>query len=76
MSDAPTISRERAERIARAHACANCGEYSYRKVQVKPSAPALRKELNEAWHAVLVCGVCGMHQELGIDDDGDVVYVG
>lgn len=76
MSDAPVISRERAERIARAHACANCGEYSYRKVQVKPSTPALRKEFNEAWHAVLVCGVCGMHQELGIDDDGDVVYSG
>ena len=76
MSEAPTISRERAERIARAHACTNCGEYSYRKVQVKPSAPALREEFNETWHAVLVCGVCGVHQELGIDGEGDVVYVG
>jgi len=25
---------------------------------------------------VLVCGVCGTQQELGIDADGDVVYVG
>jgi transcription elongation factor Elf1 len=76
VSDAPTLSRERAERIARAHACANCGESNYRKVQVKPSTPALRAELKVTWLATLVCGVCDMHQELGIDDDGDVVYVG
>ena len=76
MSDARSITRERAERIARAHACTNCGEYSYKKVQVKPGTPALRAEFNEAWHAVLVCGVCGVHQELGIDDEGDVVYAG
>ena len=70
------ISRERAERIARAHACENCGEYSYKKFGVRPATDALRKELNEAWHASMVCGVCGMHQELGIDDDGEIVYVG
>lgn len=76
MSSAPSIPRERAERIARAHACSNCGEYSYKKVQVKPSTEALRKELGVTWSAALVCGICGMHQELGIDADGDVVYVG
>ena len=70
------ISRERAERIARAHACENCGEYSYKKFGVRPATEALRKEFNEAWHASMVCGVCGMLQELGIDDDGDIVYVG
>ncbi|MDQ3698734.1 MAG: hypothetical protein M3373_12025 [Gemmatimonadota bacterium] len=70
------ISREKAERIARAHACENCGEYSYKKLTVRPASPELEKELNERWHAVLLCGVCGMHQELGIDNDGDVVYVG
>jgi transcription elongation factor Elf1 len=68
------ISRERAERIARAHACERCGEYSYKKVSVKP-ASAATTELGETWHAVLVCGVCGRHQELGIDDEGEIVYV-
>ena len=73
----PTIiPRERADRIARAHACLRCKEYSYRKVAVKPSTPALREALGEVWHALLVCGVCGTTQELGIDADGDVVYAG
>jgi transcription elongation factor Elf1 len=72
---AETISRERAERIARSHACENCGEYSYKKLTVRPSSDALRKEFNEVWHANMLCGVCGLQQELGIDDDGDIVYV-
>ena len=71
----PTITRDRAERIARAHACENCGEYSYKRVTVKPATDQNRTELNEAWHATMVCGVCGMQMELGIDADGDVVYV-
>ncbi|HEU4565032.1 MAG TPA: hypothetical protein VFS05_10305 [Gemmatimonadaceae bacterium] len=70
------ITRERAERIARAHACENCGEYSYKKLKVVPAPPEFEKEFNERWHALLVCGVCGMQQELGIDEDGDIVYVG
>ncbi len=70
------ITRERAERIARAHACENCGEYSYKKLAIKPAAAAHREEFNEAWHATKVCGVCGMVQEMGIDDDGDIVYAG
>ena len=69
------ITRERAERIARAHACVACREYTYRKIAVREATKALREEFGEIWHAVLVCGVCGTHQELGIDDDGDVVYV-
>ena len=70
-----SIPQERAERIARAHACTLCLEYTYRKLNVRPSAPALREEFGEEWHATLVCGVCGLHQELGIDGDGDVIYV-
>ena len=31
------ITQERAERIARAHACEVCGEYSYKKLVVKPA---------------------------------------
>lgn len=69
------ITQERAERIARAHACVSCQEYTWRKLVVREASAALRAELQEAWHASLVCGVCGAHQELGIDDDGDVLYV-
>lgn len=69
------ITRERAERIARAHACENCGEYSYKKLTIKPASAETQRALGEVWHAVKVCGVCGMQQELGIDDDGEIVYV-
>lgn len=72
----PSITRERAERIARAHACENCGEYSYKRLVVKPASESHRKEFNEAWHVTKVCGVCDMHQEMGIDDEGDIAYVG
>jgi hypothetical protein len=54
----------------------NCREYSYKKVTVKPAAKEHQKEFNEAWHATMVCGVCGSIQEMGIDPEGDVVYVG
>jgi len=68
------ITRERAERIARSHACENCREYSYKKVRVTESSASHKKEFNEAWHVVLVCGVCGLEQELGIAADGDIIY--
>lgn len=71
-----SISRERAERIAKSHACENCGEYSFKRLVVKPASEALHAEFKEIWHAVKTCGVCGMQQELGIDEDGDIVYVG
>ena len=70
------ITRERAERIARAHACERCGEYSYKKLTVKPASREHREEFGEAWHAAKVCGVCGLHQELGIDAEGEIGYVG
>ena len=69
------ITHERAERIAKAHACENCGEYSYKKLTVKPASKEHQAELNEVWHAVKVCGVCGMLQEMGIDAEGEIVYV-
>ena len=71
----PKLTRERAEKIARAHACENCREYSYKKLSVRPASAAHRAELKEVWHVVAVCGVCDLHQELGIDDHGDVIYV-
>ncbi len=70
------LTRERAELIARAHACVSCREYTWRKLSVREASRALREAFGEAWHATLTCGVCGLEQELGIDDDGDIVYVG
>jgi transcription elongation factor Elf1 len=69
------ITQERAERIAKAHACENCGEYSYKKLVVKPTTKAGRTELKEAWHAVKICGVCGLQTEMGIDEEGEIVFV-
>jgi transcription elongation factor Elf1 len=69
------ITQARAERIAKAHACEHCGEYSYKKLTVKPRLKADRSELKEAWHAVKTCGVCGLQQEMGIDDEGEIVFV-
>lgn len=70
------ITRERAERIAKAHACERCGEYSYKKVSVKPATKAQQETLKISWQAMKICGVCGAEQELGIDAEGDIVYVG
>lgn len=71
----PAVTKARAERIARAHACERCGEYSYKKLTVKEAGGDTRKELKVLWQATLVCGVCGLSQELGIDRDGEIVYV-
>lgn len=60
--------------IARAHACLICGEYSFKKLTVKPVDEGSRSPLGEHWTAMKVCGVCGAQQEIGIDADGDVVY--
>jgi transcription elongation factor Elf1 len=70
------ISRERAEMIARSHACEQCGEYSYKKLTVRAATPEQERSLSEAWHATLTCGVCGLVAEMGIDAEGDIVYVG
>jgi transcription elongation factor Elf1 len=70
------ITKERAERIAKAHACENCGEYSYKKVSVKPATKEKQEALGVAWSAEKVCGVCNAHLELGIDAEGDIVYAG
>lgn len=68
------IPLERAERIARAHACENCGEYSYKKLRVRAATMEQRKSLGMVWLAVKICGVCGLEQEIGIDAEGDIVY--
>jgi hypothetical protein len=68
------ISLERAERIARSHPCENCGEYSFKKLKVKPASESNNKALGEVWHVTKICGVCEMHHEIGIDAEGDIVY--
>lgn len=70
------ISKERAERIAKSHACVKCGEYSYKRVSVKPASERLQESLGVMWSTNQVCGVCDAHFELGIDDEGTVVYDG
>jgi transcription elongation factor Elf1 len=71
-----TITRERADRIARAQACVGCKEYTYRKVTIARADAGADEALGEKWHATLTCGVCGVRQELGLSADGEVLYVG
>ena len=69
------ITKERAEKVAKAHACEHCGEYSYKKLIIKPATASNRKTFGEEWHCTKICGVCGMEQELGIDGEGEIAYV-
>lgn len=68
------LPKDRAERIARAHACEVCGEYNYKKLTVKAASAEIRKNLGVEWQATKTCGVCGAMLELGINNDGDIVY--
>jgi ribosomal protein S27AE len=70
------ITAARAELIAKSQHCPRCGEYSYKRVRVRPADEAQRRELNVAWCAWLTCGVCGSEHEVGLDDEGQTVYVG
>ena len=74
MAASKPITLARAERIARSHPCENCGEYSFKKLKVKPAEEGNYKALGEVWHVTKICGVCGMHHEIGIDAEGDIVY--
>jgi len=69
-----SITRERAERIARSHHCPRCLEYSFKRIVVKPASAETRRALKEAWHIERTCGVCGLEQELGVDGAGEVLY--
>lgn len=71
-----SLTRERAERIAKAHACSHCREYTFRKLTVKDAPKSIADELGVAFVVARTCGVCGKHSELGIQDDGDIVYEG
>jgi cytochrome c551/c552 len=75
MSSSP-VSQERAERIARSHACVRCAEYSWKRVKLRLADAAAREAHGAVWQAELVCGVCDTWQEIGIAADGDIVYAG
>lgn len=68
------VSLDRAERIARSHACSHCLEYSFKRIAVRAAPKSLRDEFKAVWHVQRICGVCGLESELGIDADGDFVY--
>jgi hypothetical protein len=70
------ISEERAARIAKSHPCERCGEFSYKRVKVRPAPDSQREALDVVWQVITVCGVCGAEHEIGIANDGDIVYVG
>ena len=70
------ITQERAERIARAHACEHCGEYTYKRLKAAPATSRLRDEMGVAWQIRKTCGVCGLEQEIGLDAEGEIVFVG
>ncbi len=72
----PKLTKERAQKIARAHACSSCQEYTYRRLTVKEATAEVVKELGAVWIATKTCGVCNYKEEIGIADDGDVVYAG
>ena len=74
MPPARPISQDRAERIARAHACTNCLEYSFKKFAVAPAPASQKAELRTHWVVTRTCGVCGLEQEIGIDGRGEIVY--
>lgn len=70
------ISKERALLIARSHACEHCKEYSFKRLVVKPASSAHRRELKAVWYVQRVCGVCGLETEMGLDAEGDIVFIG
>jgi hypothetical protein len=70
------LSKERAERIAKGHACSHCKEYTYRRLTVTAATAAITEELGAVWIATKTCGVCEYKEEIGIAEDGDVVYAG
>lgn len=70
------ISRERAEVIARAQECEHCREYNYKKVQVRPATESQIKALQALWIVRRICGVCGLESEMGLDAEGDIVFLG
>ncbi|HEY8175722.1 MAG TPA: hypothetical protein VIF32_08525 [Gemmatimonadaceae bacterium] len=41
---------------------------------MKPATKRQQETLDIAWTAEKICGVCDAHLEMGINDEGDIVY--
>ena len=67
------ISKERAERIARAQPCPRCKEYTYKKLKLR-AAVAGDQIAGAAWIAEMVCGVCAANLQLALESDGEVLF--
>jgi transcription elongation factor Elf1 len=67
------VTKERAERIARAQPCPRCGEYTYKKMKMREATESDHLS-NAAWLADMICGVCSAHLQLALESDGDVVF--
>lgn len=70
-----TVTKERAERIARAQPCPRCSEYTYKKLKLR-AASGDDHITGAAWVAEMICGVCDAHLQLALEHDGDVVFFG
>ena len=68
-----SVTKERAERIARSQPCPRCSEYTYKKLKLRAAVDG-DHVTNAAWIAELVCGVCGAHLQLALESDGDVLF--
>ena len=69
------ITRERAEKIARAHACEHCGEYNYRKLTVKPATKAQSYGAERGVDREEDVRRLRPEAEMGIDEEGEIVWV-
>jgi len=52
-------------------------QFTVRNPEIGLFRPLLELAAEEARgrDAIKVCGVCGLHQELGIDEEGEILYV-
>ncbi len=68
-----TVTKDRAERIARAQPCPRCKEYTYKRLKLR-AAESGDHIAGAAWIAEMVCGVCSAHLQLALESDGDVLF--
>lgn len=68
-----TVTKERAELIARGQACPRCREYTYKKIKLRAVVES-DHIAGAAWIAEMICGVCAAHLQLALESDGDIVF--
>ena len=67
-----TVTKERAELIARGQACPRCREYTYKKIKLRAAVES-DHIAGAAWIAEMICGVCAAHLQLALESDGDIL---